>query len=466
MMIHVERLFLELTQDWQKEAYPEVGWEQPQGRRGIFGAALTLWLMMLQGMHQKSMTGVLGLIHEGFADLVLARNADSRKARTKDIASSTGGYSRAKTRLPLVDIEDVVEVIEAGLMSRARKDPKRFGYKVYALDGTDFVVERTASNKEKFRPRSNQRGELNHPELKAVFATDIMSGVAVKPEFGAASGPEVSSEQGLSARVIERLEDGSLILADRGFGVFSVVSHAHRHNKQMLVRMQKNRASSFLRGNKTPINQTIDIPVSWQKSRRDQTLDPENPESVDGRFVRVVLRRHGFRGMVLYFFTTTNLSVADIVKLYGKRVHIETDFRYLKHTFKMERVFAKTPDALKKELLVRMVAYNLLRRTIADGALQVGLEPREISFTKAAMYTCIFGNKILEARDPTEKERLYAQYLKILRQCRLPKRGNPHRNEPRMVTRLHTRSTVMKGSRDTARKSSLKQELSKNLDFV
>jgi len=219
------------TEKWQQENYPEIGWDQPQGRRGVFGAALTIWLMMLQGIEKQSMSGVLGLIHKGFAELVLARNVYSRKARLKDIASSTGGYSRAKSRLPLVDVEDVVEAINEGLIKRSGKDAKRFGCKVYALDGTDFVVERSEDNKKIYATRRNQHGELNHPELKATFATDVITGIAVKPEFGAASVGEVA----LSARVIEKIEAGALIIADRGFGLFSVASHATRHNKKVLL---------------------------------------------------------------------------------------------------------------------------------------------------------------------------------------------------------------------------------------
>jgi len=337
---------------------------------------------------------------------------------------------------------------------------------VYALDGSEFVVERTEENKKEYHPRSNQHGALNHPEVRAVFATDVISGVAVKPDFGANNGENAKSEPALSASVIENLDDGALIIADRGFGCFSVASHVVRHKKHILVRMKERNVRRFLKDHKVPLEQTIDIPFCWQRSVHDKKLDSLNPESIQGRLVRTVLRRDGFGGMVLYFFTTTDLSVPDIVELYGMRVHIETDFRYLKHTFKMERVFAKTPDALKKELLVRMAAYNLLRRVIADGALKIGLQPRELSFTKAAMYTAIFGNKILKAKESTEKERLYNQYLKILRQCRLPKRSNQHRHEPRMITRLSTRTTVMKGSRDEARARSLKREVSKNKDFV
>jgi hypothetical protein len=458
----IEQLFLELTEKWQQENYPEIGWDQPQGRRGVFGAALTIWLMMLQGIEKQSMSGVLGLIHKGFAELVLARNVDSRKARLKDIASSTGGYSRAKSRLPLVDVEDVVEVINEGLIKRSGKDAKRFGCKVYALDGTDFVVERSEDNKKTYATRRNQHGELNHPELKATFATDVITGIAVKPEFGAASVGEVA----LSARVIEKIEAGALIIADRGVGLFSVASHATQHNKQVLLRMREKSVRRFLKDSQASLDQTVDISFCWTRSIHDKTLDEANPEEVNGRLIRAVLRRDGFREMVLYFFTTSDLSVSELVELYGERVHVETDFRYLKHTFKMERVYAKTPEALQKELLVRMVAYNLLRRVIADGGQHVGLEAREISFTKAAMYTSIFGDKIAAAQDAQEKQRLYAQYLKILRQCKLPNRGNKHRHEPRMVTRLSTRKSVMKGSRDEARKRSLQREIAKIGDFV
>lgn len=467
----LQEKFLALTHAWQEEHFEEGGWFAPEGKPGVYGTALTVWLMMLQGLQGCSMSKALGSLQQGAADAVLEHNRGCKQVRMRDFSPNTGGYSRAKARLAQVDVEEIISAVNSGLIAESGRDPLMYGYKVYVIDGTDFVVERTKELEEVYPRGRNQHGQLNHPELLAVFATELVSGVGTIPKFGPVRGKNATSEKVLSAQVIEEIEDGALVMGDRGFGIFAVISHAVGNKKKVLFRLKEDRALRLLKSDpaykqlKTSPKSTIDIKTVWRKASWDEALSPSDPHEVEGRFVRVTVCPRGFRPLTLNFFTTTDLSVEQILELYEQRVTIETDIRYLKHTFKMERVLSKSPEALHKELYVRFMAFNLLRRVIGDAALKVDLLPRQVSFTKAAMYTQIFGEKILAAATEQERKELYARYLKIIRQCRLPQRPEK-RYEPRMITRLTHRFSVMHGSRDEARKRWYKDKLAKNSDFV
>jgi hypothetical protein len=109
----IQAKFLELTDSQYGESE---GWYQTDNREGIFGRALTVWLWMLQIMNGSSQSEVIGQLQEGAADLVLSKNETSKRVLHRKISSNTGGYSRARSRMPEEDIEDVTELLaEAGL---------------------------------------------------------------------------------------------------------------------------------------------------------------------------------------------------------------------------------------------------------------------------------------------------------------------------------------------------------------
>ena len=115
--------------------------------------------------------------------------------------------------------------------------------------------------------------------------------------------------------------------------------------------------------------------------------------------------------MVLFFFTTCPEPPHLLAKLYGKRERIENDIRSLKHTLGMEMLYARTSEMTQKELVLGVAAYNLLRACLAVAAKRLGLEPRQISFSRGAELTRIFGNKIRLAESQNERNEIIEKYL-------------------------------------------------------
>lgn len=340
---NLEKTFLELTGCYEEDQ----NWYEPGRAGGVFGSALTIWMMILQGTLGKSLSGVLDLLIKGHCDLVLKKNERSQKAGLRNISRNTGGYAQARQRISVEQVKEVAELINEGLRVQ-RKDKAQ----VYCIDGTIMTLHNNKSIEQAYPKRRNQVNEFYYPELLLVMATGVESGVISKWHTMPAKG---GSEQRASVAVIDSLPKGSMIMGDSNFGVFSVVSHAITGGKNVLVRLTESRAQKIFPGaNK---KETIDQRIVWEKSKHDQLLVEEDQTKVEGRFIKTILKTKGFQDLVLYFFTTSSMTLKKILELYRKRYRVETDIRYLKQMFKLDFIAAKDPQMIEKEITLRICSY-------------------------------------------------------------------------------------------------------------
>src|SRR5260370_29861072 len=100
----------------------------------------------------------------------------------------------------------------------------------------------------------------------------------------------------------------------------------------------------------------------------------------------------------LYLFATSLLSAAEVVALYGRRWNIETDLRSLKQTVRLQRIMVQSADMMEKELLVAVMAYNLVRAIMFQAAQRAGIDARQLSFTYACNIVLDGYPKVLSAR--------------------------------------------------------------------
>jgi hypothetical protein len=121
-------------------------------------------------------------------------------------------------------------------LSEATPEPAA---RTFLLDGSSVRAAHRQGLCETFPPGSNQHGESHWPLLRVLVAHDLHTGLAMRPEWGAMHGPEAVSEQGLLETAIERLPDGSTVMGDANFGVFSVAYAATRRRTQSYCALQR-----------------------------------------------------------------------------------------------------------------------------------------------------------------------------------------------------------------------------------
>jgi len=81
---------------------------------------------------------------------------------------------------------------------------------------------------------------------------------------------------------------------------------------------------------------------------------------------------------------------------------------------------------------MHLLAYNLIRVTMADAAERAGMEPREVSF-KGALQTLTAYRSLVERADPRDLPSLYESLLSAIASHRVGNR--PYRYEPRAIKR-------------------------------
>jgi len=120
------------------------------------------------------------------------------------------------------------------------------------------------------------------------------------------------------------------------------------------------------------------------------------------------------------------------VALYGRRWLIETDLRSLKQTVRLQRISVQSADMMEKELLVAVMAYNLVRAIMFQAAQLANIDPRQLSFTYARNIVLDGYPKVLAARTAEQQEQELARIVDLVARCRLPKRTK-RRSYPREV---------------------------------
>ena len=143
------------------------------------------------------------------------------------------------------------------------------------------------------------------------------------------------------------------------------------------------------------------------------------PEFLTVREARFYVEQPGFRSRTVIIVTTLldpkQVSITDLAELYRQRWNNELDFCSLKVSLQMDVLRCKTPELVRKEIWVHVLAYNLIRTIIAQAATKHGRSPRSISF-KAAIQTLEAFQPFIatQTRTRQQKEALFQQILDSL----------------------------------------------------
>ena len=388
--------------------------------QGIYTPRVLIWMMMLQRLQPRgTLAGTVTQLVEGRFDPLLS---PCKRVREKHIGLATGGYCQARQNLPKLllsrSMDELIERLRQRLLESGSALPQR----TYLLDGSCLQLEHEPELVEAFPPAHNQHGKSHWPVVRIVVLHDLQTGLAERSYWGPYNGRKAVSEQALAKDAVAHAPSGSVIVGDRNFGVFSTAYHAQQAGQQSVVRLTKVRAQALKGG---PISRQGDYSVDWQPSRWDGR-SKKNPQPqpwpadahVEGRLIAWRVGR-GKHQQWLYLFTTSALPAEEVVALYGRRWQIETDLRSLKQTVRLCRISAHSQDMVEKELVVAVMAYNLVRAIMFQAAQRFRIDPRQLSFTYACNVVLTGCSDILAARTAEQK---LDQIIDWVACCRLPKR--------------------------------------------
>jgi hypothetical protein len=355
---------------------------------------------------------------------------DCKRARQGTVSVHTGGYSQPRSALPLEAASHAADHLFEALVTS--QEPGWNGRRAFLLDGTTATMGHHAELLEHFPPAVNQHGASHWPVMCLVVAHDLISGCATRPHWGPMYGPNAVSETDLAQDLLGRLGGPAMILADRNFGIFSLVHAAVSAGHEVVTRLTGTRFRSMVkRARALGAGQWS---WEWRPSRCDRRGHPALPADavVRGRLIEVTVEREG-RSLVLWLFTTDLTATPEqLAELYRLRWRIETDLKSLKQGLLLDQLSGRSLAMVAKEVVLGVVGYNLVMHVRRLAAAQAGVSPRRLSFTRVSHLVEAFCAGV---RATTTLEQCQARFERLLDaagQCRLPVRKG-FRSYPREV---------------------------------
>lgn len=342
----------------------------------VYTQAPTLWLLVLQRLGGGlTLSDAVKDLIENHSDIL----PQNRRVTERKLSENNSAYNRARQRLPLDLVEQFSHRICDHLARRA--SPAFDNRRVFILDGTTITLPPTPALQTAFPPASNQHGESVWPVAMLMVAHEMQTGCALVPQVDPMFGPNNSSESQQAGHIVKRLPKGSIVLADSGFGIFSVADACCREGQEFVLRLTKQRFRSHIKkatlveeGEGCRTHHLIWKPSAKEK-RNNAALSADSS-------IEVFLHQIDLdNGETLELITNIEMDGLSAGELYRRRYDVEFDIRDLKVTMDTENIRAKSVDTMMKELLGSVIAYNLVSQLRKQAAKLIKVAPRRLSFS-------------------------------------------------------------------------------------
>jgi hypothetical protein len=388
-------------------------------RDRVFGPITTLWGFLSQVLSDDHSC------RDAVARVIAHRAASGQPACSPNTAS----YSNARGRLPTGVLRTLARRAAEELQAGAAEEWRWNGRDVYIADGSHVSMPDTPENQAIYPQPVVQQPGIGFPLARVAVLLSLATGachdLAIAPYAGKGTG-----ETALLRRMYDSLSPGDVVVADALFDDYFLACELRERGIDLVARAQYERVAS----------QTLhsgpdgDILV-WQRPNKPHGMAGEQyrryPKSLLMRQVVVDARDRDNRAERFRVVTTILDQAIDgrqIGDLYERRWCGEVDIRSIKSAMQMDVLRCKTPEMVRKEIWAHLLAYNLLRTAMAVAATEVGIEPREVSFTGAKQAVTAFAPKI-EAARPEDRPTLIDALLAVIANHRVGDR--PGRWEPR-----------------------------------
>lgn len=390
----------------------------------IYTPATTVWVFLAQCLSPDHSC------REAVARLAAWRTTQGLPPCSPD----TGAYCLARADLPEAACRQLVRQTGREAEAAAPPDWLWHGRRVRIVDGSTVTMPDTAENQAAYpQPKTQKRG-CGFPIARILVVFSLAVGTVLEAAIGPYKGKQ-TGENSLFRGLHGELDPGDVVVADRYFcGWFDIVLLQQRGVDVALHKHQK-RPTDFRTGRRLGQDDHV---VRWPKPPRPDWMSREAyaalPEELEIRELLVRVKQKGFRVRKLVVVTTLSddeqYPLDDVAELYRRRWQGELHLRSLKSVLQMDQLRCKTPERVRNEFYMHLLAYNLIRRVMTEAAIEAGVEPWQISF-KGTLQT--LANFLPLAVSAVSLE---AWYRTLLAAVAAHVVGNrPDRVEPRLVKR-------------------------------
>ncbi len=396
-------------------------------RRRIFSKENTFWAFFSQVLDA-----------DGGCQEVVRKFQAFAAMKSKPLpSSSTAAYCQARKQLGLPTLEAILQHTSKQLELMSNTD-RLYGRRVIVVDGTGTSMPDTIENQLVWPQQRHQKPGCGFPQASICACFCLQTGALLSHEVG----NKKSHELPMLRKQWGIFKPGDIFLGDKGFcsyydlsslkdrGVDSVITLARRH--------------PVTDAESVKVLGEDDLLIQWKKPIRSKASSysqsdwEDLPETLLLRQIKVTVNQPGFRTTSFYIITTlldaAEYPASELADLYLQRWDVELFFRDIKTTMGMDILRCKTPNMVRKEILMHLIAYNCIRRLMAEAAEKKGVKVRRISFKGSVQALRQWEPHLSQAKiSRQEQGRIIRLLYESIAANIIPER--PGRREPRAVKR-------------------------------
>jgi len=405
-------------------------------RDRAFTPEITVGLFVQQALSERC--GCQKIVHE--------HNTTRKRQGQSQLSSDSSSYCEARLRLPIALLTHLLG-LTIRLAGSALSDQWLWHERrAILVDGLVTNAPDTPANQEAFPQTASQEPGLGFPQVRQLVSICLATGVVLDVKIGPVVGKK-TGEASLFRQMMPSFERGDIIVADSNFECYRDLAALTKEGVDMVCEKNATRSSPFT-GPCTCVEDAI--VVLDKPAMNSSRFTPEEyaalPERLRIRIIR--LRIGGRKGEITLVTTLTDQKrypTEDIAALYKARWNCELDIRSIKSVLGMGELSCRSPEMLRREIIVYYLAYNLIRVSMIDAAKIAKCEPRELSFKNAKNAWLSYVQHFKQDADA------FTWLLSAIATVRV--RDRPDRHEPRAVKRRHAKYPRLKIPRNQAKQA-------------
>ena len=397
-----------------------------ESRTCIFSRRTTFWTFIAQVLSDG------GSCRLAVRKLQAWQSASGQKVADSD----TAAYCTARGRLDLDNLMEIHRRTARNVQSKNVRTDHEFGRPVKIVDGTTCSMPDTPANQKQWPQTKAQKPGCGFPFVKLVALFTLGEGVLTQWAEGNKHDHEIT----LFRRLWDQLVSGDILLGDTAFGSFASLAALLKRGVDSVMPVHQARNVDFRKGKRLGKKDHL---VTWKKPASRNKGWSENdwqalPETLTVREVEIVVEVPGFR-VKKYILVTTLLDpvlwpAKRLGRLYFKRWAVELFFRDIKTAMGMDILRCKSPEMIRKEIVVNLIAYNCIRGVMQHVAILYELPLDRISFRGTCDSVREWSEAIAQhLNKPGRLAEVLGDLYSVMADDPLPHR--PGRSEPRVKKR-------------------------------
>ena len=349
------------------EVVAEAG--RTEQRNRSLPARVMAYFSIGMALHSEgSYEDVLSLLTDG-----LAWTADAEPVKLP----SKSGIFQARVRLGFEPVEALFRRVARPLAEPATPGCWLAGRRLVAIDGMCLDVADTTENDAWFGRGGVNKGErAAFPQARVVALAECGTHVM----FDAVVGAYTTAENTLARELVDRLQPGMLLLADRGFCGFPLWARAAATGADLLWRAI---------GNMKPRHIETLRDGTWLAELRPAGNAGRTTAPLTIRVIDYQLDDGRPNDTTYRLFTTlldpTEAPAVDLAVAYAQRWEIESTFDELKTHQRGARTVlrSKSPDLVLQEIWGHLCCHYAIRTLMWEAADHAKVDPDRVSFVAA-----------------------------------------------------------------------------------